>query len=183
MAKRSSKQSERIPAIGYLRKSTKGKRPDGRERQEKSISQQKTEIKKLAKRLGYRIVDWYADEGISGWKMGHERPSYDRLLHDAASNRNFIAIFVDNLDRLSRATPFKVAADLNHLAEAGVADIFCANGDRYHIKDEHNYGEVFRIVAVLMGNAEYSRQLGRRVAIAHRNNAMQGKITGDESAM
>jgi hypothetical protein len=37
---------------------------------------------------------------------------------------------------------------------------------------------VFRIVAVLMGNAEYSRQLGRRVAIAHRNNAMQGKITG-----
>ena len=41
MAKRSSKQSELTPAVGYLRKSTKGKLPDGRERQEKSINQQK----------------------------------------------------------------------------------------------------------------------------------------------
>jgi acetylglutamate synthase len=87
------------------------------------------------------------DEGISGWKIGHERPSYDRLLQDAESKSNFSAIFVDNLDRLSRATPFKVAADLNRPAEAGVADIFCANGDCYHIQDEYNYGEVFRIVA------------------------------------
>jgi DNA invertase Pin-like site-specific DNA recombinase len=57
MKMRSPKQTELTPAVGYLRKSTKGKRPDGRERQEKSISQQKTEIKRLANRLGYRIVE------------------------------------------------------------------------------------------------------------------------------
>lgn len=47
-----TKPAELIPALGYFRKSTKGEREgkDGkrRERQEKSIPQQKAEVEKLA---------------------------------------------------------------------------------------------------------------------------------------
>ena len=58
-----------IPAVGFLRKSTKGER-DGKQRQEKSIDQQKEEVIKLAKAGGYQILRWYVDAGVSGWKPG-----------------------------------------------------------------------------------------------------------------
>jgi Resolvase, N terminal domain len=61
-----------IPAVGYLRKSTK---EDG---YQKSIGDQQERIKLLKPAepgASYRIVRWYTDPGIQGWKRGHKRPS------------------------------------------------------------------------------------------------------------
>jgi hypothetical protein len=55
-----------VPAVAFLRKSTKGLRK-GQQKQEKSIAQQRTEIIKLGNGR-FRIVGWSEDEGISGWK-------------------------------------------------------------------------------------------------------------------
>ncbi len=63
-----------IAAVAYLRKSTKGRMADGRERQEKSIDQQKTEIVAMANDR-YQIVRWYIDEGVSGWKRERKAPN------------------------------------------------------------------------------------------------------------
>src|SRR6185369_6999955 len=92
-----------VSAVGYLRKSTKGERVDGRQRQEKSIDQQKTEIIKLAQTSGYRIVRWYTDAGVSGWKRGAQRPEFYRMLQDAKDLADFKAVLVDDVDRFSRA--------------------------------------------------------------------------------
>ena len=100
-----------VPAVAYLRKSTKGTRPDGSERQEKSISQQRTEIINLAKGR-YEIVRWLADEGVSGWKRNGKRPQFDQLLRDARERGDFTAILCDDLDRFSRAEVMEVVADL-----------------------------------------------------------------------
>jgi DNA invertase Pin-like site-specific DNA recombinase len=77
--------SEQPIAVGYLRKSTKGERLDShgqrRERQEKSIAQQKAEVVKLAKGR-FEIVKWFEDEGISGWKRQAKRPDFQKMLDE-----------------------------------------------------------------------------------------------------
>ena len=67
MSAKKGKPKESLPkSLGYLRKSTKGT-SNGKQRQEKSIAQQKAEITKLV-RNRYEVVAWYEDDGISGWK-------------------------------------------------------------------------------------------------------------------
>lgn len=39
------------------------------DQQDDSPRQQRTEISRLAKREGYRVVRWYKDHGISGYEM------------------------------------------------------------------------------------------------------------------
>jgi len=98
MSKRSGKP-ELVPAVGYLRKSTKGER-DGHERQEKSIPQQRVEVGKLADGR-FAILKWFEDEGISGWKRGAKRPDFQRMIAEAKS-LGAQAIVCDNIDRFSR---------------------------------------------------------------------------------
>ena len=94
---------ELVPAVGYLRKSTAGEAATGRERQEKSIPQQKREIEQLAKTHGYKLIRWYADPGKSGWKRGTARPDFTKMLADANEKGDFLAIICDDVDRFSRA--------------------------------------------------------------------------------
>ena len=112
-----------IRAIAYCRKSTKGEQVDrhGRkkERQEKSIEQQRTEIKKLA-RDKYEIVAWRdQDKGVSGWKRGLRRPDFNKMLNEV-SELKVEAILCDNLDRFSRASYDEVQEDVATLRRAGV---------------------------------------------------------------
>src|SRR5690242_20368955 len=76
------------PAVAYLRKSTKGERQgakgERRQKQEKSLAQQREEILKLA-RGRFRILAWFEDEGISGWKRGAKRPDFTRMLAEVKS--------------------------------------------------------------------------------------------------
>jgi DNA invertase Pin-like site-specific DNA recombinase len=165
-----------IPAVAYLRKSMKGTRPDGRERQEKSISQQRTEITNLAKGR-YNIVRWLADEGVSGWKRNGKRPQFEQLLQEAKGRGDFTAILCDDLDRFSRAEVMEVFADLSALAAAGVKTIHCVNQGEYGL-GENDIGRIIKMVVDVHGGNEFSRKLSRRVTLAHRNRAREGKRSG-----
>jgi DNA invertase Pin-like site-specific DNA recombinase len=170
-----------IPAVGYLRKSTKGERKsvkgERRQKQEKSLAQQKAEIIKHA-RGRYKIIRWYEDEGVSGWKREAARPGFARILADARGLRDFRAIVCDDADRFSRASYRKVIRDIDDLAEAGVEIISCVSQGDFRIDDENDAGEAHRLVAVAMASHEYSRKLSRRIALARRDKAEEGKRTG-----
>lgn len=181
MAKKAKAAPALIPAVVYLRKSTKGvvKGADGTERvrQEKSITQQKTEIEKLLAGK-YRKVNEYSDEGVSGWKRGGKRPGFDKMLRDIEANRNVDAIICDDLDRFSRAEVMDVFADLSRLSAAGVKTIHCVNQGKYGL-GENDIGRIIKMVVDIHGGNDFSRKLSRRVTLAHRNRAAEGKRAGN----
>jgi site-specific DNA recombinase len=166
-----------IPAVAYVRKSTRGKRTDGREKQEKSLPVQREEVLKLAREKGCHILRWYEDEGISGWKRDAARPGFARMLADAREKHDFKAIVVDDMDRFSRADAMDVISDVRDLYKAGVATIHSVKDGDFHI-DPTDPGMMHHLVAVVMANHEFSRKLSRRVTRARRNAAKEGKRTG-----
>jgi len=60
------------------------------------------ELRAVAERHGWLIVDEYIDQGISGAKGRDQRPEFDRLLKDAA-RRKFDLIASWSVDRLGRS--------------------------------------------------------------------------------
>jgi site-specific DNA recombinase len=179
-----SRRQEVIDAVAYVRKSTKGEKStqtgEGtrrRERQEKSIEQQREEILKHAKGR-FRIIRWYEDAGVSGWKREADRPGFARILADARVLHDFRAIVCDDADRFSRASYRKAIRDVDDLAEAGVEVISSVSQGDFRIDDETDAGEAHRLIAAAMASHEYSRKLSRRVTLARRNAAEEGKHTG-----
>jgi DNA invertase Pin-like site-specific DNA recombinase len=172
-----------IRAIAYCRKSTKGEQVDrhGRkkERQEKSIEQQRTEIKKLA-RDKYEIVAWRdQDKGVSGWKRGLRRPDFNKMLNEV-SELKVEAILCDNLDRFSRASYDEVQEDVATLRRAGVRWIVTCSSGTYdlHAGQRNDIGGIITFAAAVWAAREYSRQLGRRVCLARHIRAEEGKRSG-----
>jgi len=66
------------------------------------------ELRAVAERHGWLIVDEYIDQGISGAKGRDQRPEFDRLLKDAA-RRKFDLIACWSVDRLGRSLQDLVA--------------------------------------------------------------------------
>jgi DNA invertase Pin-like site-specific DNA recombinase len=181
-----SKASDLPVAVGYLRKSTKGERLDRhgkkQERQEKSIPQQKAEVIKLAAGR-FNVVKWFEDEGISGWKREAKRPDFQRML--AEVNRlGAVAILCDNIDRFSRASYDDVQEDSSALRKAGVRWIVtCSHGEYdLHAGRRNDIGGIITFAAAVWAAHEYSRQLSRRISLARRNKATEGKRSGGYAA-
>jgi DNA invertase Pin-like site-specific DNA recombinase len=63
---------------------------------------QRRELKAVAKRSGWKVVDFYEDAGISGAKGRDKRPSFHRLLKDATA-RKIDMIAAWSVDRLGRS--------------------------------------------------------------------------------
>ena len=169
-----------IPAVAYLRKSTKGKKSDGKERQEKSIPGQRGEIEKYAKANGFKIVREYVDEGISGWKRGDDRPQFKRMIREAEDRGDVQAVLCDDLDRFSRAEVMEVFSDLTSLAAAGVRKLACVNQGEYQLGD-NDIGRILKLLVDVHGSNEFSRKLGRRLSISRCNAAKKGKRSGGKS--
>lgn len=185
----SDKSSRLIPTFDYLRKSTKGETIDRRtgratERQEKSIEQQRKELDVLrfpddlvrAGFTGYQIAGTFADEGVSGWKLGPKRPGFQSMIeaikkHPAKEK----VIRVDNMDRFSRADIDETQETARELKKAGVKWIVSAAQGVFHIgRSGNDLVEVMRFAFSASASHEYSRQLSRRVSLARRNQAKDG---------
>ncbi len=82
-----------IPAVGYLRCSDD-------HQTDASIPAQKTAVQKWADDNGYRILRWYIDEGISGWKQ--DREQFQRLITDLEKRHDFRAVLCWDQNRFSR---------------------------------------------------------------------------------
>ena len=69
---------------------------------------QRLELQSAAERHGWRVVEVYADEGISGAKGREKRPGFDRMLK-ASVRREFDVIMAWSVDRLGRSLQDLVA--------------------------------------------------------------------------
>ncbi|QDU30591.1 Recombinase [Anatilimnocola aggregata] len=169
-----------IPAVAYLRKSTKGTRADGTERQENSLAQQRREIEQFAAANGYIIIRWYIDEGVSGWKRDGKRPQFDRMLREAKELGDFRVILCDDIDRFSRAGVMDVFTDLLTLKNGGVVALHCVKQGKYDLvgAGQNDIGRVLKLVIDIHGGNDFSRKLGRRLALTRRNKASEGKRSG-----
>jgi DNA invertase Pin-like site-specific DNA recombinase len=69
---------------------------------EQTTDNQCRELRAVAKRSGWKIVDVYEDNGISGANGREKRPALDKLLNDA-TRREFDMIAAWSVDRLGRS--------------------------------------------------------------------------------
>jgi DNA invertase Pin-like site-specific DNA recombinase len=76
----------------YVRVSTHDQTTDNQER----------ELRAVADRMGYEIVEVYCDHAISGGKGRDKRPAFDKLYKDAA-RRKFDLVMAWSVDRLGRS--------------------------------------------------------------------------------
>jgi DNA invertase Pin-like site-specific DNA recombinase len=84
-------QRKRNAAL-YVRVSTDGQ----------TIENQVRELRQIAERRGWEIVETYSDAGISGAKGREKRPGLDRMLNDA-KRRKFDVVMAWAIDRLGRS--------------------------------------------------------------------------------
>src|ERR1700732_400637 len=87
--------SQQVTAVSYIRVSGRGQlRGDGFERQRISIA-------RFAKANGYRLVDEFRDEGVSGTRELDDRPGLAALL-DRVENNHVRVVLVENASRVAR---------------------------------------------------------------------------------
>src|SRR6476620_11330203 len=67
-----------------------------------TVENQLRELRQIAERRGWQIVEEYHDAGISGAKGRDQRPGLDRMLKDA-SKRRFNVVMAWAIDRLGRS--------------------------------------------------------------------------------
>ncbi len=106
------------PAIGYVRRST--------DRQEQSLSDQQKAIEAYAAQAGFEILDWYADDAISG-AGADDRQAFLRMIHDAQqSSCPFQYILVYDVKRFGRLDNDETGHYRYLLRKAGVEVIYVA---------------------------------------------------------
>src|SRR6516225_9065070 len=112
LPKRSSRKGKPMTkpkrAALYLRVST----------DHQSVENQNRELRQIAERRGWAVVEVYSDAGISGAKRRDQRPGLDAMLKDA-SRRKFDVVMAWALDRLGRSL-IDLLGTIEHLEAAGV---------------------------------------------------------------
>src|SRR5262249_30577259 len=67
-----------------------------------TVENQVRELRQIAERRGWEIVEQYSDAGISGGKGRDDRPGLDQMLKDA-QRRRFDVVMAWAIDRLRRS--------------------------------------------------------------------------------
>ena len=90
--------SEKVESVAaYIRVSTDEQKLRGI-----SLDAQRMKLEEYAKANNLRIVEWYADEGVSGRKLIAKRPELQRMIRDAEAKK-FTRILFVKLDRFFRS--------------------------------------------------------------------------------
>ncbi len=69
---------------------------------EQTTDNQLRELRAVARRSGWKVVEVYTDQGISGAKGRDQRPAFDQLCKDA-TRRKFDVVMAWSVDRLGRS--------------------------------------------------------------------------------
>jgi DNA invertase Pin-like site-specific DNA recombinase len=83
-----------------------------------SVENQVRELKEVAGRRGWTVVEVYRDAGISGSKGRDKRPGLDAMLKDA-NRRKFDVVMAWAIDRLGRSL-IDLLGTIEHLEKVGV---------------------------------------------------------------
>ncbi len=165
-------EPELIPSVGYLRKSTKGKQKDGRQRQESSLARQKEAILALAKGK-YEIVAWFEDDGVSGSKLGAKRPGFHNMVN-SVEGLGAKAIICEKLDRFSRASRKEIREVVTKLEKAGVVWVV-TRGTTYDLTEEDDLGQVLTFEIDLWAACKFSKDLSERILMGQLRKVLDGK--------
>jgi DNA invertase Pin-like site-specific DNA recombinase len=83
-----------------------------------TVENQIRELRQIAERRGWEVIEVYSDAGISGAKGRNGRPGLDSMLKDA-SRRKFDIVMSWAIDRLGRSLS-DLLATIQHLEACGV---------------------------------------------------------------
>src|SRR5215471_8441336 len=95
----------------YVRVSTDGQ----------TVENQIRELRQVAERRNWQIIETYSDAGISGAKGREQRPGLDQMLKDASKGK-FQIVMAWSIDRLGRSL-IDLLGTVQHLEACG-ADLF-----------------------------------------------------------
>jgi DNA invertase Pin-like site-specific DNA recombinase len=136
-----------------------------------TVENQLRELRQIAVRRGWEVVEEYHDAGISGAKGREQRPGLDRMLKDA-SRRRFDVVMAWAIDRLGRSL-IDLLGTIQGLETAGV-DLFL---EQQAIDTTTPAGKLmFQVTGAF---AEFERSMIRqRVNAGLRRAVEQGKQLG-----
>jgi len=136
-----------------------------------TVENQEIQLRQIAERRGWEVVEIYNDAGISGAKGRKDRPGLDQMLNDA-SRRKFDVVMAWAIDRLGRSL-VDLLGTIQHLEAVGV-DLYL---DQQAIDTTTPMGKlVFQITGAF---AEFERSMIRtRVYAGLARARAQGKILG-----
>jgi DNA invertase Pin-like site-specific DNA recombinase len=119
-----------------------------------TVENQISELRQVAERRGWEVVEIYRDAGISGAKGRDKRPGLDAMLNDA-SRRKFDVAMVWAIDRLGRSL-IDLLGTIQHLEAVGV-DLYL---DQQHLDTTTPTGKLlFQITGSF---AEFERSMIRQ---------------------
>ncbi len=152
------------PAVGYIRMST--------DQQQDSPARQRKDILELAMRLGYEIIRWYEDHGLTGTESS-KRKDFQKLLADAKGGK-FVAVLLSEQSRMSREDIFDCMEHWRLFRDAGVTIVTCQRGE---LKFD-NLGGVITAIVDQYGAREESLKLADRVVSGKRLAISRGQKQG-----
>jgi DNA invertase Pin-like site-specific DNA recombinase len=136
-----------------------------------TVENQVRELRQIAERRGWEIVETYSDAGISGVKGRDKRPGLDRMLNDA-KRRKFDVVMAWAIDRLGRSL-IDLLGTIQELEACGV-DLFL---EQQAIDTTTPAGKLmFQVCGAF---AEFERSMIRqRVKLGLKRAVAQGKRLG-----
>jgi len=136
-----------------------------------SVENQIRDLRQVAERRGWQVVETYSDSGISGAKGRDKRPGLDRMLNDA-NRRRFDIVLAWAIDRLGRSL-IDLLGTIQHLEACGV-DLYL---DQQAIDTTTPMGKlVFQVTGAF---AEFERSMIRqRVKAGLRRAVARGTQLG-----
>jgi len=141
-----------------------------------TIENQLRELRQVAERRGWEVVEVYNDAGISGAKGRDGRPGLDLLLKDAG-RRKFDVVMAWAIDRLGRSL-IDLLGTIQHLEAVGV-DLYL---DQQAIDTTTPMGKlVFQVTGAF---AEFERSMIRqRVRAGLKRAVANGAGLADQKSM
>jgi DNA invertase Pin-like site-specific DNA recombinase len=136
-----------------------------------TVQNQELQLRQVAERRGWEVVEVYDDAGISGAKGRADRPGLDRMLNDA-SRRHFDIVLVWAIDRLGRSL-IDLLGTIQHLEAVG-CDLFI---DQQSIDTTTPMGKLmFQVCGAF---AEFERSMIKtRIHAGLRRAKAEGKTLG-----
>ena len=117
------------PAVAYVRMST--------DKQDESPARQRERIEQYAKQNGFNLLQWYFDSGISG-AATEKRVEFLRMVERGVAKRDFVAVLVENIDRLSRDDSLKFGRYIGPLADVDILLVSVSERRSYDLNDPND---------------------------------------------
>jgi DNA invertase Pin-like site-specific DNA recombinase len=119
-----------------------------------TVKNQEIQLRQVAERRGWEVVEVYSDAGISGAKGRKDRPDLDRMLKDAQKGK-FDIVMAWAIDRVGRSL-IDLLGTIQHLEACGV-DLYL---DQQNIDTTTPMGKlIFQVTGAF---AEFERSMLRQ---------------------